>query len=60
MKLKDMKGMGKTLKVYRLSKALYDLKQAPQAWYNRIETYFIKKGFENYFCEHTLFIKTDN
>jgi hypothetical protein len=47
-------------KVYRLKKALYSLKQAPRAWYSRIETYFIKEGFERCSCEHTLFIKTGN
>ena len=49
---------GEEYKVYRLKKALYGLKQAPRAWYSRIETYFIKEGFEKCFCEHTLFIKT--
>ena len=33
---------GEEHKVYRLKKALYSLKQAPRAWYNQIETYFIK------------------
>ena len=33
-------------KVYRLKKALYGLKQVPRAWYHRIETYFLKEGFE--------------
>ena len=37
---------GEEDKVYRLKKALYGLKQAPRAWYNRIETYFLKEGFE--------------
>jgi hypothetical protein len=32
-------------KVYHLKKALYVLKQAPTAWYNRIDTYLIKIGF---------------
>lgn len=34
-------------KVYKLRKALYDLKQAPRAWYSRIESYFIGKGLRN-------------
>ena len=44
-------------KVYRLKKALYGLKQAPRAWYNKIEFYFMKKGFERCLNEHTLFTK---
>jgi len=36
-------------KVYRLKKALYGLKQASRAWYNKIESYFIKEGFEDVF-----------
>lgn len=47
-------------KVYKLKKALYGLKQAPRAWYSRIEGYFIKEGFEKCYCEHTLFVKTEN
>ncbi|KAJ0809226.1 putative RNA-directed DNA polymerase [Helianthus annuus] len=44
-------------KVYKLRKALYGLKQAPRAWFSRIESYFIKEGFERSNVEHTLFIK---
>jgi hypothetical protein len=39
-----------------LNKALYSLKQAPQAWYNKIEACFAK-GFKKFHCEHTLFTK---
>ncbi|GKA98608.1 putative RNA-directed DNA polymerase [Tanacetum coccineum] len=45
-------------KVYRLRKALYVLKQAPRAWYGRIESYFLKEGFEKCPYEPTLFIKS--
>jgi hypothetical protein len=31
--------------VYRLSKALYWLKQAPRAWYERLWDFLIEKGF---------------
>ena len=31
--------------VYRLKRALYRLKQAPYAWYTRIDNYFIGMGF---------------
>jgi hypothetical protein len=51
---------GEEHKVYRLKRALYGLKQAPRAWYSRIETYFVKEGFEKCFCEHTLFTKTSD
>ena len=31
--------------VCNLKKALYGLKQAPRAWYERIDSYFMKLGF---------------
>jgi hypothetical protein len=31
--------------VYKLKKALYGLKQAPRAWYKRLTTYLLTKGF---------------
>jgi hypothetical protein len=49
---------GHESKVYRLKKALYELKQAPCVWYSRIEMYFIKEDFIKCPYEHTLFIKT--
>ncbi|KAM2899811.1 hypothetical protein FF1_006000 [Malus domestica] len=51
---------GHEQKVYRLKKALYGLKQAPRAWYSRIESYFVREGFEKCPYEHTLFTKTKN
>lgn len=48
---------GQEHKVYKLKKALYSLKQAPQAWYSRIESYFMKEGFEKCPHEHTLFVR---
>ncbi|KAM1447548.1 hypothetical protein ACFXTO_006639 [Malus domestica] len=51
---------GHEQKVYMLKKALYDLKQAPRAWYSRIESYFVREGFKKCPYEHTLFIKTMN
>lgn len=32
-------------KVYRLKKALYGLKQAPQAWYSKIDAFFLNSDF---------------
>eukprot|EP00253_Pinus_taeda_P027695 PITA_27695 len=46
-------------KVYKLKRALYGLKQAPRAWYNRIDTYFLKKGFNRSENEHTLYINSN-
>jgi hypothetical protein len=46
-------------KVYRLKKALYGLKKAPRAWYNRIDTYLIKRGCSRCQNEPTPYTKTD-
>ena len=48
---------GKEHLIYKLHKALYGLKQAPRAWFNRIETYFLKEGFQRCDSEQTLFTK---
>jgi hypothetical protein len=37
-------------KVLKLNKALYELKQAPRAWYCRIDDYFLKNEFGK--CPH--------
>jgi len=50
---------GKEDKVYRLKKALYDLKQAPRAWYTKIEAYFIREGFEKCSREHIFITKKE-
>jgi len=50
---------GEEEKVYKLRKALYGLRQAPRAWYSRIESYFAKEGFKKCYCEHTLFVKAE-
>ncbi|KAI5344111.1 hypothetical protein L3X38_011988 [Prunus dulcis] len=44
-------------KVYKLKKALYGLKQAPRAWYDEINSYFIKTGFYRSPSEATLYTK---
>ncbi|XP_016647152.1 PREDICTED: ABC transporter B family member 4-like [Prunus mume] len=49
---------GNEKKVFRLKKALYRLKQAPRAWYSRIDAYFSKAGFQKCPHEHTLFVKS--
>lgn len=45
--------------MFKLKKALYGLKQAPQAWYNKIENYFLNEGFERCSYKSTLFVKTE-
>jgi hypothetical protein len=44
-------------KVLKLKKALYDLKQAPRAWYSRIDDYFQKNGFTKCPHEYVLYAK---
>ena len=44
--------------VFKLKKALYDLKQAPREWYERLSTFLLKKGFKMGKIDTNLFIKT--
>ncbi|GKA24961.1 retrovirus-related pol polyprotein from transposon TNT 1-94 [Tanacetum coccineum] len=43
--------------VYRLKKALYELKQAPKAWYNRLKAFLIKHDYTMGMVDNTLFTK---
>ena len=43
--------------VYRLRKALYGLRQAPRAWYSKIDEYFIHQGFQKSENKPTLYKK---
>ena len=43
--------------VFKLSKALYSLKQAPRAWYERLFKFLIEKGFNRGKVDIILFIK---
>ena len=45
--------------VCRLHKALYDLKQAPRAWYERLHKYFVKIGFERTNDNINLYMKIE-
>jgi hypothetical protein len=47
----------KTNHVYKLSKALYSLKQAPRAWYERLQNFLVSKGFKIGKMNTTLFTK---
>lgn len=42
--------------VYKLKKALYGLKHAPRAWYERLTDFLIKAGFQRGGVDKTLFI----
>ena len=46
--------------VYKLNKALYSLKQAPRAWYERFRKFLIKNGFKRGSVDTTLFLKKEN
>ncbi|GJX98615.1 copia protein [Tanacetum coccineum] len=43
--------------VYRLKKALYELKQAPKAWYDRLKAFLIKHDYTMGMVDNTLFTK---
>jgi hypothetical protein len=43
--------------VYKLSKALYVLKQAPRSWYERLQFFLVSKGFKIGKVDTTLFNK---
>jgi hypothetical protein len=42
--------------VYKLRKALYELKQAPRAWYGRLRGLLFERGFEMGKVDQTLFL----
>nr|GEW49965.1 reverse transcriptase domain-containing protein [Tanacetum cinerariifolium] len=44
-------------KVYKVKKALYDLHQAPRAWYEALSTYLLNNGFKRGQADKTVFIK---
>nr|GEU97848.1 hypothetical protein [Tanacetum cinerariifolium] len=46
-------------KVYKVVKALYDLHQAPKAWYATLSTFLEKSGYIIGAIDKTLFIKQD-
>jgi hypothetical protein len=42
-------------RVYKLSKALYELKQASRAWYARLKTFLLEHGYVMGSVDKTLF-----
>lgn len=50
---------GKEHLVYRLIKALYGLRQAPRAWYARLNKYLLSLGFSKCPYEHAVYIKRE-
>jgi hypothetical protein len=48
-------------RLYKLSKALYELKQAPRAWYARLKTFLLEHGYVMGSVDKTIFtINHDN
>lgn len=48
---------GNEHKVYKLLKALYGLRQAPRAWYSRLNQCLLQLGFEKCPFEHAIYTK---
>ena len=48
---------GKEHMVYKLIKALYGLRQAPRAWYTKLNTCLINLGFVRCSYEHAVYTK---
>jgi hypothetical protein len=47
--------------VNKLSKALYEVKQAPRAWYSRLKTFLLDHGYVMWSIDKTIFtLKHDN
>ena len=47
--------MDKSHHVYKLQKVLYGLKQAPRAWYERLSTFLVARGYSRGNVDPTLF-----
>jgi len=50
---------GRKTHVCRLKKSLYKLKQAPHAWYSKIDEYLFGLGFQQNFCKSNLYYLFD-
>lgn len=51
---------GKERFVYKLLKALYGLRQAPRAWYSKLNSFLVEIGFERCPYEHGVYTKREN
>jgi hypothetical protein len=47
-------------KVYKLKRAIYDLKQSARAWYTRVEECLLNLDYKKSKYEPCLFVKCDN
>lgn len=56
--MEQLKGFKLEHKVYKLHKALYELKQAFRVWYSKIDSYFVDNNFYENASEPTLYVKT--
>lgn len=50
---------GQEGKVLKLKKALYDLRQAPQAWNSKLDRTLVKLGFERCPVEHAVYKRSN-
>jgi hypothetical protein len=50
---------GKEEQVYRLKKALYNLKQAPRAWYARLDKYLLQQGFKRGMSNNNIYLRIE-
>ncbi|WVZ23704.1 hypothetical protein V8G54_002248 [Vigna mungo] len=48
---------GHEMKVFKLNKALYDLRQAPRAWNKHIDSLLIRYGFKKCAVEYGIYVK---
>jgi hypothetical protein len=48
---------GQEMKVLHLIKALYGLRQAPRAWYSKLDDSLIKLGFQRSTSEHVVYLR---
>ena len=45
--------------VYKMKKDIYGMKQAPQAWYYRLDKFLQDKGFKKGIVDNNLYIKSE-